>query len=130
LKIQNYHVGVFYRTPLHPLPKFGAMFIVVFCLALLKHQLLGFTPFFPMMNSITSYEARHSLAVQCRQIPVFLVAGAPMLGLMRFLATLSWTPGAVLAGGVVLYMVVFIPVNAWVRKQGQANVATTANDVK
>lgn len=118
LKTQRKHSGVPYRTPLHPVPKFLAMFSVVYGLALIKKWLLGFTPFFPMMNSITSYEARHSLWVQCRQIPVFLVAAWPMLEWMYFSERYwGWSRGWVLSGGVTLYMVVFMPLNQWLRKQ-------------
>jgi len=124
LKIQRHHIGTPYRTPLHPIPKFLAMFGVVYGLALIKQWLLGFTPFFPMMNSITSYEARHSLWVQCRQIPVFLVAAWPMLEVM-YSAERHWHWGRawVLTSGVVLYMVVFLPINHWLRRQTMVTVS-------
>jgi len=115
---QDYHAGVQYRTPLHPLPKACAIFSVVVVLAMLRHFLLGFTPFFPIMNSVTSYEARHSLATQCRQIPVFLVPAGFMLGLMRYLeVTVGVARCWVLTSGVLLYLTIFIPINAWVRKK-------------
>jgi hypothetical protein len=113
---QDYRAGVHYRTPLHPVPKACAIFSVVVLLAIFRRFLLGFTPFFPIMNSVTSYEARHSLATQCRQIPVFLVAAGPMLALMRYLEVyVGLARGWVLTCGVVLYMIVFLPINAWVR---------------
>lgn len=117
LRTHTYAQGVQHRTPLHPLPKFLAVFGVVFALALLKRTLQGFTPFFPMMNSVVSYEARHSLWTQCRQIPVFMVAAGPMLLVMRYTELAGLNRFVVLSLGVVLYMLIFLPVNQWVRTQ-------------
>lgn len=118
LKTQKMHLGSQYRTNLNPIVKFASLFSVVFVLALIKKSLLGFTPFFPMMNSITSYEARHSLWVQCRQIPVFMVAVPWMLASMRYLELyVTSNRFMVLSVGVLLYMIVFLPTNKWLRKQ-------------
>ncbi|HSQ41948.1 MAG TPA: hypothetical protein VLM37_06695 [Fibrobacteraceae bacterium] len=128
LVFQNYRSGVFYRTPLPPLPKFVSIFCVVTGLVWIKGLLVGFAPFFPLMNSVISYEARHSLPTQCRQIPVFMVAASPMLVWMRFAeCSWNWPRGWVLATGVTLYMLVFLPLNAKVRKLGMKNQTPTPN---
>jgi len=118
LRTQQYSSGVAYRTPLHPAAKFSAIVFVVIALVSIKKVLQGFAPFFPTMNSVTSYEARHSLPTQCRQIPAFLVAAAPMLWIMRlFEVHLGQSRGVTLLAGVSLYLVVFLPINFWIRRQ-------------
>lgn len=118
LRHQHYDGGTPYRTPLHPVVKFLAVFGVVFGLVFLKSFLAGFTTFFPMMNTVTSYEMRRSLATQTRQIPVFLVAAGPMLVSMRYLEIgLHTSRWVTLGTGIFLYMMVFLPLNAWVRRQ-------------
>lgn len=115
---QDYRAGVSYRTPLSPPLKAGAIAGVLLLLIFLRKFLGGFAPFFPMMGSVTSYESRHSLKDQCRQMSLFMVAAPPMLMAMRYTQIqLHWAKGFVLLIGVCCYMAVYWPLNLSVRRR-------------
>ena len=82
---QTYKSGVRYKTPLPIYIKAPAIASVVSGLMLIKQLMGGFCTSFPMMNSIVSYESRFSLGDQCRQLPLFLIAGPFMFVEMRYL---------------------------------------------
>ncbi len=115
---QDYRKGVSYRTPLPPPLKAGAIAGVLALLIFLKKFLGGFAPFFPMMGSVTSYESRHSLKDQCRQMSLFMIAAPLMLLSMRHAQMqLNWAKGLVLLAGVSVYMAVYWPLNLSVRRR-------------
>ncbi len=115
---QDYRVGISYRTPLAVPVKAMAIASVLTFLIFIKKMLGGFATLFPMMGSITSYESRHSLRDQCRQLGIFMVAGPAMLLSMRYTQVLlDWHKGLVLLGGVSCYMAVYWPLNLAVRRR-------------
>jgi len=72
-----------YRTPLPVWVKLPAIVLVVIGIVALKQELAGFMTFFPMVGTITAYEARHSLwTIVCR-IPWVMLLIQPMLIVMR-----------------------------------------------
>ncbi|MFA6835748.1 MAG: hypothetical protein WCR04_05015 [Fibrobacteraceae bacterium] len=120
-KTQTYHKGIQYKTPLPVYIKAPAVAAVVAGLMLIKKIVGGFATSFPMMNSIVSYESRHSLGDQCRQLPLFLIAAPFMFVWMHYSETrFSWNHWFVLVTGVTLYMIIFIPLNQKLRKKIEA----------
>jgi hypothetical protein len=72
-----------HRSPL-PVPvKFLAVVSIIAVLILLKQWLKGFMAAFPILGTITTYEARHSLWTLCRQVPVLMIGASLMLGVCR-----------------------------------------------
>lgn len=68
-----------HRNPL-PLPvKSAATVGVVLFLVLIKQIIQGFMTVFPMVGVIASYESRHSLWTNCRQIPIIMLTLTPMM---------------------------------------------------
>ncbi len=106
---QRYKSGVRYKTPLPVYIKAPAI-AGVFCTS------------FPMMNSIVSYESRFSLGDQCRQLPLFLIAGPFMFAEMRYLETLlhlnHWI---VLLCGYVLFACIYWPLNKELKRRNDTN---------
>jgi len=121
---QDYRAGVSYRTPL-PVPLKGAAIASVLVLLIaIKKALGGFATLFPMMGSITSYESRHSLRDQCRQLSIFLIAGPALLVPMRVAQVyVGWSKGWVLLLGVCCYMAVYWPLNLAVKRRIAAQAA-------
>ncbi len=115
---QDYSAGVSYKTPL-PVPVKGAAIMGVLVLLIaIKKALGGFATLFPMMGSITSYESRHSLRDQCRQLSIFLIAGPALLAPMRVAQVYAgWSKWPVLLLGVCCYMAVYWPLNLAVRRR-------------
>ncbi len=94
-----------YRNPL-PLPaKCAAVSGVVTLLVLIKQIIQGFMTVFPMVGVIASYEARHSLWTNCRQIPIIMLTLTPMM-VAIYLAQGPWrwpVGGALALGWAVLF---------------------------
>lgn len=117
---QSYRHGVRHKTPLPVYIKAPAVAAVVAMLMVIKKILGGFATSFPMMNSIVSYESRHSLGDQCRQLPLFLIAGPFMFIVMRYTELLlHFNRWIVLAIGVTLYMALFYPLNKELKRRNQ-----------
>ena len=117
---QSYRHGVHHKTPLPIYIKAPAVAAVVAMLMVIKKILGGFATSFPMMNSIVSYESRHSLGDQCRQLPLFLIAGPFMFIVMRYTELLlHFNRWIVLAIGVTLYMALFYPLNKELKRRNQ-----------
>lgn len=109
---QKYSSGVKYKTPLPIYIKAPAIACVVSGLMFIKRFMGGFCTSFPMMNSIVSYESRFSLADQCRQLPLFLIAGPFMFLEMHFIETrLGWNHWLVLLAGYILFSFIYVPLN-------------------
>ena len=86
--------------------KFPVVMLVVLCLVALKSQLSGFMTVFPMVTVITTYEARRSLWMLCRQTPVIVLSMTSMLVIIRLVEpgqgvavalALGWIAGAAVA---------------------------------
>jgi len=96
-----------HRNPL-PLPvKCASTFGVVFFLVLIKQIIQGFMTVFPMVGVIASYESRHSLWTNCRQIPIIMLTMTPMmiaiyLAETRYALATGW---ALALGWVVLFAI-------------------------
>jgi hypothetical protein len=117
---QSYRHGVRHKTPLPVYIKAPAVAAVVAMLMVIKKILGGFATSFPMMNSIVSYESRHSLGDQCRQLPLFLIAGPFMFIVMRYTELLlHFNRWIVLAIGVTLYMALFYPLNKELKRRNE-----------
>ena len=109
---QSYKSGVPYKTPLPVYIKAPAIAFVVSGLMIIKRLMGGFCTSFPMMNSIVSYESRYSLGDQCRQLPLFLIAGPIMFIEMRILETrLGLNHWIVLLCGYILFAFIYWPLN-------------------
>ena len=119
---QRYKSGVRYKTPLPVYIKAPAIAGVVAGLMLIKRLMGGFCTSFPMMNSIVSYESRFSLGDQCRQLPLFLIAGPFMFAEMRYLETLlhlnHWI---VLLCGYALFACIYWPLNKELKRRNDTN---------
>lgn len=117
---QKYKSGVRYKTPLPIYIKAPAIAGVVSGLMFIKHLMGGFCTSFPMMNSIVSYESRYSLGDQCRQLPLFLIAGPFMFALMRYLEIcLGFNHWIVLLCGYVLFAVIYWPLNKELKRRNE-----------
>ena len=115
---QAYRPGIRHKTPLPVYIKAPAIAAVVTGLMLIKRLMGGFCTSFPMMNSIVSYESRHSLGDQCRQLPLFLIAAPFMFAEMHFIETrLGWNHWAVLLCGYALFAVIYCPLNRELRRR-------------
>lgn len=118
---QKYSSGVRYKTPLPIYIKAPAIACVVSGLMLIKRLMGGFCTSFPMMNSIVSYESRFSLDDQCRQLPLFLIAGPFMFVEMHFIETrLGWNHWIVLLCGYVLFALIYWPLNKELKRRNAA----------
>ena len=105
-------IGRPYKTPLPVYIKAPAIAFVVAGLMVIKRLMGGFCTSFPMMNSIVSYESRYSLGDQCRQLPLFLIAGPIMFIEMRLLETrLGLNHWIVLLCGYILFAFIYWPLN-------------------
>jgi len=119
---QKYSSGVRYKTPLPIYIKAPAIAGVVSGLMLIKRLMGGFCTSFPMMNSIVSYESRFSLDDQCRQLPLFLIAGPMMFIEMHFIETrLGWNHWFVLLAGYVLFAAIYWPLNKELKRRNDCN---------
>ena len=117
---QSYKSGVRYKTPLPIYIKAPAIASVVGGLMLIKRLMGGFCTSFPMMNSIVSYESRYSLGDQCRQLPLFLIAGPFMFVEMHFIETrLGWNHWIVLLCGYVLFAAIYWPLNKELKRRNE-----------
>ena len=117
---QSYKSGVRYKTPLPVYIKAPAIAGVVSGLMLIKRLMGGFCTSFPMMNSIVSYESRYSLGDQCRQLPLFLIAGPFMFVEMRYLEIgLGLNHWIVLLCGYVLFAAIYWPLNKELKRRNE-----------
>lgn len=75
-----------------------------------------------MMNSIVSYESRFSLGDQCRQLPLFLIAGPFMFLEMHFIETrLGLNHWLVLLSGYIIFSVIYVPLNNELKRRNACN---------
>ena len=117
---QSYKSGVRYKTPLPVYIKAPAIAAVVSGLMLIKRLMGGFCTSFPMMNSIVSYESRYSLGDQCRQLPLFLIAGPVMFVEMRYLEIgLGLNHWIVLLCGYILFATIYWPLNKELKRRNE-----------
>ena len=117
---QSYKSGVRYKTPLPIYIKAPAIAGVVSGLMLIKRLMGGFCTSFPMMNSIVSYESRYSLGDQCRQLPLFLIAGPLMFIEMRYLEIgLGLNHWIVLLCGYILFATIYWPLNKELKRRNE-----------
>lgn len=110
-----------YRSPLPLWIKVPVIVLVILLLVALKNTLQGFMTLFPMMGVVGAYEARHSLRTICRQMPVLMIALAPMMVACRLIQPYVALPVA-LALGWVVFLGVFLPFTRsdWAAQPGSA----------
>ena len=121
-KKQKYKSGVRYKTPLPIYIKAPAIAGVVSGLMLIKRLMGGFCTSFPMMNSIVSYESRFSLGDQCRQLPLFLIAGPFMFVTMRYVEIgFGLNHWIVLLIGYVVFATIYWPLNKELKRRNEIN---------
>ena len=119
---QKYKSGVRYKTPLPIYIKAPAIAGVVSGLMLIKRLMGGFCTSFPMMNSIVSYESRFSLGDQCRQLPLFLIAGPFMFITMRYVEIgFGLNHWIVLLIGYVVFATIYWPLNKELKRRNEIN---------
>jgi hypothetical protein len=82
--------------------------VLVTVIVALKQLLQGFMTLFPMVGTFTSYEGRHSLGTNCRQIPITIFLLLPMLIVMK-LAEGYLSPRMALLPGGIVFLIIFIP---------------------
>jgi len=110
-----------HRSPL-PIPlKFLLVTCIVTGLVMSKRWLQGFMAFFPMVGVVAAYEARYSLWTLGRQLPVFMLAMAPLLAVCR-LTQDSLGLGSALAAGWTAFLIVLTPLThrLWREAERQA----------
>ena len=121
---QKYRTGKSYKTPLPVYIKAPAIAGVVSGLMVIKKLMGGFCTSFPMMNSIVSYESRFSLDDQCRQLPLFLIAGPVMFVEMHYLETrLFLNHWIVLLLGYAIFAVIYWPLNKELKKRNEESMS-------
>jgi hypothetical protein len=119
---QKYKSGVRYKTPLPIYIKAPAIAGVVSGLMLIKRLMGGFCTSFPMMNSIVSYESRFSLGDQCRQLPLFLIAGPFMFVTMRYVEIgFGLNHWFVLLIGYIVFALIYWPLNKELKRRNEIN---------
>jgi hypothetical protein len=107
-----------HRTSLPVWLKLPIIAAVVLGLILSKQYLRGFMTVFPMVGLVGAYEARHSLGIICRQVPIFTMCMLPMLMAMRLTQTAllargveqQTAIGASLILGWFVYLSILLPV--------------------
>ena len=87
-----------YRTPLPVWIKLPAIALIILGIVAIKQQLGGFMTAFPMVGTITAYEARHSLWTILRRIPWIMILILPMHSVMRLTQDHIGVGGALLVG--------------------------------
>lgn len=87
-----------HRTPLPVWIKLPAIAAVIVGIIAIKQPLGGFMTAFPMVGTITAYEARHSLWTILRRIPWVILLILPMHSVMRLTQDRIGLGGALLAG--------------------------------
>jgi len=97
-----------YRTPLPLSKKLPILVGLIGAIVLMKDLLRGFMPMFPMVGTITAYEARHGLWTVCRQIPALLIAFVPMM-IVIHLTQHAVGLGKSLAAGWVVFLAILWP---------------------
>ena len=97
-----------YRSPLPIYLKVPILGGVVALMVLLKGLLGGFMTLFPIISSVGSYEARHSLWTLVRQFPVTMITITPLLVTCRLLQG-HLSLGPTLAVGWLAFAAAFIP---------------------
>ena len=126
---QKYKSGVRYKTPLPVYIKAPAIAGVVSGLMLIKRLMGGFCTSFPMMNSIVSYESRYSLGDQCRQLPLFLIAGPFMFVTMRYVEIgLGLNHWIVLLIGYIIFALIYWPLNKELKRRNEINYNSAASN--
>lgn len=124
---QKYKSGVRYKTPLPVYIKAPAIAGVVSGLMLIKRLMGGFCTSFPMMNSIVSYESRFSLGDQCRQLPLFLIAGPFMFVTMRYVEIgFGLNHWIVLLIGYIVFAFIYWPLNKELKRRNEINYNSAA----
>ncbi len=119
---QKYKAGVRYKTPLPVYIKAPAIAGVVSGLMFIKRLMGGFCTSFPMMNSIVSYESRYSLGDQCRQLPLFLIAGPFMFITMRYIEIgFGLNHWIVLLIGYIVFALIYWPLNKELKHRNEIN---------
>ena len=119
---QKYKSGVRYKTPLPIYIKAPAIAGVVSGLMLIKRLMGGFRTSFPLMTSIVSYESRFSLGDQCRQLPLFLIAGPFMFITMRYVEIgFGLNHWIVLLIGYVVFATIYWPLNKELKRRNEIN---------
>ena len=119
---QKYKAGVRYKTPLPVYIKAPAIAGVVSGLMFIKRLMGGFCTSFPMMNSIVSYESRYSLGDQCRQLPLFLIAGPFMFVTMRYIEIgFGLNHWIVLLIGYIVFALIYWPLNKELKRRNEIN---------
>lgn len=119
---QKYKSGIRYKTPLPIYIKAPAIAFVVAGLMFIKRLMGGFCTSFPMMNSIVSYESRFSLGDQCRQLPLFLIAGPFMFATMRYTEIgFGFNHWIVLLIGYIIFTFIYWPLNKELKRRNEIN---------
>jgi hypothetical protein len=104
-----------HRTPLPVRIKVPLTMGLVSLLIVGKSALQGFMTTFPMVGTFASYEARHSLWTNCRQIPILMVLLTPTMIAVRYLTPHVGMPLA-FVGGWVVFLAGALPLGLAVRR--------------
>jgi len=100
-RLTPYRAEPGHRTPLPVWIKYPAIFAVILFLVCIKSWLGGFLTMFPMVGTISAYEARHSLWTICRQMPVFSMPMILMLATLRLAQPELGIGPAIILGWIV-----------------------------
>ncbi len=114
LKITSHRKEKGHRSSLPVWIKLPIIMVVIALLLLIKQELRGFTTVFPMVGVVAAYEARHSLWTMSRQIPVLILAMAPMIIVCRLAQSALGLPAA-LALGWIAFLGVLLLVTSSIR---------------
>lgn len=104
-----------HRTPLPVRIKVPLTMGLVSLLIIGKSALQGFMTTFPMVGTFASYEARHSLWTNCRQIPILMVLLTPTMIAVRYLSPYVGMPLA-FVGGWAVFLAGAVPLGLAVRR--------------
>jgi hypothetical protein len=110
-----------HRTPLPVRIKVPLTMGLVSLLIVGKSALQGFMTTFPMVGTFASYEARHSLWTNCRQIPILMLLLTPTMITVRYLSPHVGLPLA-FVGGWMVFLAGAVPLGFAVRRHVAAGV--------
>ena len=97
-----------HRTSLPVWIKLPVMAGVILSLIAIKSILAGFLTMFPMMATVTCYEARKSLWTVCRQVPLIMLMFVPMIATVYLLQDRLGFHKA-LAASWIVYLACLVP---------------------
>ncbi|SVD10477.1 uncharacterized protein METZ01_LOCUS363331 [marine metagenome] len=101
-----------HRTSLPVFVKLPIILVVVALLVVIKGNLGGFASLFPLVSVVGSYEARYSLWMMSRTVPMLMITLLPLLVTTHLTQQAFGLGGGLLLGWAVFF-VLLVPITMW-----------------